>query len=539
MHETAERIKDEIVCEIFCLIGRERGGRFRIARAVLRREINEKRDAHHVPRESAVAVEELEIFAVIGRVEEDLQLQMVAGVLKNALQDFIRVKQRRVVIIDVLRMPWIADADIALRQTIAIRVVTAHEAKHDEMRAGFRDFFQTFQDLRVVASAVFSKIGFRRVFGNERARHVSVRRPRIADEIRIVSGFSCHIGNRNHVRLFPPVVLIEIREVHRVRLHRERVIGVAVREKEETGVGRFFRKPRRRVDGIIRLKRFHVRAIGRLADDEKDGAGKGRGRRIETEFLDILRVKTARLLRFGQIFLRVRILGKGKQFLRVVMNGNGGRQEQHGEDGDARARHGSSRLRSVSPKDEKTDGKKEKQKSGDGSGKDAVAHVRGNESEDFLSMRQKDGDHIALRKHRVENAPIADGNESGQREIRDENRICGGERRAEPWKARGGKFREEKKENRGHECQDFIIHPFGAKAVLAAEADGDIGVRQEAEIEKQKPRPPRAVREQKTGAHFGGKKTKRARQKIARRLAPSPHVMHPDRGEPKLHDEHG
>ncbi len=433
MHETAESVEDEIVCEIFRFIGRECGCCFRIAGAVLRREIDEEWDVHHVPRERAVTVEELEIFAVIGGVEQDLQVQMIARVFENALQDLIRVQQRRIIIVDLLRMARILNACVIFRDSVTIRVVAASESEDDEMRAFFRDFFQTFQDLRIVAADVFREQGFLRIFVDERDRHVSVKISRIADVIHIIAGLLRHIGNRDHVGLFSSVILVEIGEVHGVRFHGERVIGIAAGEEEETGIGGFFCEPRRRVDGIIRLKRFHVRAIGRFPDDENDSPGKGLGSRgTETELPDILRVKGPSRFRFGQIAFCLCILHDGKQFHGIVLDGNDGGQEEKEENHKAWAGERCIMLRPVSAQDKEDDGEEEEEKRADGSGKDAVTHVRGNKGEGFFWVRQKDRDHVAFRESRAENAPIADTDRDRQREIRDEKGIDGREQKTQP-----------------------------------------------------------------------------------------------------------
>lgn len=268
--DAGDRIEGHVVGEDCLLVGLQGGHEAWMGGLVVRRQIYEEGDVHHVVVEGGGGMVVLHIFPVVREVDHGLQVQVCLGVFEDILHHLIVVGDGEVIVVVGVLFGNAQFVPEVHRYPGDVGVVTAVDIDEDDSFLRRRQLLQHFQGIAVVVLFPVGTIAALGDHGDAGAGHGTPVME--GNPVRPVSRCLRHVHHAHHV--FQGHVTVLVGAGHGVGQGEEgiREIGVRMVSQGKVRGLRHFRKPGGRIFRVIRSEGLHVVPVCTFPDDYDVGA---------------------------------------------------------------------------------------------------------------------------------------------------------------------------------------------------------------------------------------------------------------------------
>lgn len=268
--DAGDRIEGQVVGEDCLLVGLQGGHEAWMGGLVVRRQIYEEGDVHHVVVEGGGGMVVLHIFPVVREVDHGLQVQVCLGVFEDILHHLIVVGDGEVIVVVGVLFGNAQFVPEVHRYPGDVGVVTAVDIDEDDSFLRRRQLLQHLQGIAVVVLFPVGTIAALGDHGDAGAGHGAPVME--GNPVRPVSRCLRHVHHAHHVLQGHVAVLVGTG--HGVGQGEEgiREIGVGVVAQGKVRGLRHFREPGRRILRVVRGEGLHVVPVCAFPDDHDVGA---------------------------------------------------------------------------------------------------------------------------------------------------------------------------------------------------------------------------------------------------------------------------
>lgn len=268
--DAGDRIEGQVVGEDRLLVGLQGGHEVWMGGLVVRRQVYEEGDVHHVVVEGGGGMVVLHIFPVVREVDHGLQVQVCLGVFEDFLHHPVVVGDGEVIVVVRVLFGNAQLVPEVHRYPGDVGVVAAVDVDEDDPLLCRRQFLQYFQGIAVVILFPVGTIAALSDHGDAGTGHGAPVME--GNPVRPVSRCLRHVHHAHHVLQGHVAVLVGTG--HGVGQGEEgiRKIGVGVVAQGKVRGLRHFREPGRRILRVVRGEGLHVVPVRAFPDNDDVGA---------------------------------------------------------------------------------------------------------------------------------------------------------------------------------------------------------------------------------------------------------------------------
>lgn len=268
--DAGDRIEGHVVGEDRLLVGLQGGHEAWMGGLVVRRQVYEEGDVHHVVVEGGGGMVVLHIFPVVREVDHGLQVQVCLGVFEDFLHHPVVVGDGEVIVVVRVLFGNAQLVPEVHRYPGDVGVVAAVDVDEDDPLLCRRQFLQYFQGIAVVILFPVGTIAALSDHGDAGTGHGAPVME--GNPVRPVSRRLRHVHHAHHV--FQGHVAVLVGAGHGVGQGEEgiREIGVGVVAQGKVRGLCHFREPGRRILRVVRGEGLHVVPVCAFPDDHDVGA---------------------------------------------------------------------------------------------------------------------------------------------------------------------------------------------------------------------------------------------------------------------------